>query len=128
MSDAELLRRAASEMRRRAEAATPGPWHVPRRGFGIDAGEFDTVIGPGRVDCMAYCYGGSSTIDGDRLDADQAHIASWHPAVAFKVARVLQSIAEHIASHDCEAHCEPGGRAESRDAYDLARAYLQEQP
>ena len=26
--------------------------------------------------------------------------------------------------HECEAHCEPGGCSESRDAYDLANAYL----
>lgn len=55
-------------------AATPGPWHVAKAG-GIDAGEYDTVIGRGDVDCMSRCYGGVSTIDGDNLDADAALIA-----------------------------------------------------
>lgn len=64
----------------RAEAALEGvsaePWHIPRRGTGIDSGEYGTVIGGGNVDCMAYCYGGSSTIEGDNLEADLRFIAA----------------------------------------------------
>ena len=69
-----------SDVVERAEAALEGvseePWHIPRRGTGIDSGEYGTVIGGGDVDCMSYCYGGSSTIEGDNLDADLRFIAA----------------------------------------------------
>ncbi len=64
----------------RAEAAlegtSPEPWHIPRSGQGIDSGEYGTVIERGNVECMSYCYGGSSTIEGDNLDADLRFIAA----------------------------------------------------
>lgn len=91
---ADVLRRAAGLMRERAEAATRTRWLVPRGGTGIDAGEYDTVVGRGPVDCMAYCYGGTSTIEGDRLEQDQAHIAGMDPTVALAVADWLDRTAE----------------------------------
>ena len=76
------------EIEAAAKKATPGPWRV-EEGIGIDAGEYDEVISPGQVSCMSYCYGGSSTIDGDNLDADMAHIAMMDPATTLAlVARV----------------------------------------
>ena len=112
---AETLRRAAALMRERAEAATPGVWRHTEHG--IEAGEYAEVIVPGRVECMAYCYGGSSTLDGDRIDLDGDHIASWHPAVALAVADLLDLLARRSISTDLE-------HAERDAALAVARAYL----
>lgn len=80
----------------RAEAAlegtSPEPWHIPRSGQGIDSGEYGTVIERGNVECMSYCYGGTSTIEGDNLDADLRFIAAARSLVpelvdALKTAR-----------------------------------------
>jgi hypothetical protein len=56
-------------------AATPGPWSIDAKGW-IDAGDYATVIGPADVDCMSYCYGGTSRIEGDNLPADAALIVA----------------------------------------------------
>ena len=59
----------------RANAATEGPW-LRREGHAeIDGQNYAEVLIPGRVECGSYCYGGTSTIEGDRLDADLAFIA-----------------------------------------------------
>lgn len=89
---AQRLREAATKLREAAEAATPGPWRSGKSGD-IDAGQFDTVIGRGPVECMAYCYGGSSTIEGDRLDEDRAYIALMAPPVALALADLLEEVA-----------------------------------
>lgn len=68
--DAEALRELAA-------AATPGPWTWGKGG--IYAGEYDEVLTTGPVECMTYCYGGSSTLDGDRYDQDAAYIAAANP-------------------------------------------------
>lgn len=71
-----------------ARAATQGRWHR-NQGWAsspsIDAGEYDTVIGPGEVRCATYCYGGSSSVEVS--DEDAAHIAHHDPA------RVLAEVA-----------------------------------
>ena len=108
---AELLREAAALMRGRAEAATPGG---PRWETQPDEMHGGAVILPADSD---------SAIAGAGAD-DAEHIASWHPTVALAVAVLLASTAEHIASHDCEAHCEPDGCDMSNDARAVARAYL----
>jgi hypothetical protein len=109
---ADLLRRAAKEMRERAEAATPGPYYVqpndliggfmvrdeaepPSTGHGRDVGDFMTVD-----DCR--------------------HIASWHPAVALAVADWLEN----------EAELEEGWSAYEAvpQCVAVARAYLGEDP
>ena len=66
------------EIEAAAKEATPGEWRVD--GEQIEAGEFGEVIIPGPVLCGSYCYGGSSTIDGDHLAEDFAHIAMMDPA------------------------------------------------
>lgn len=109
---AELLRRAAALMRERAEAnyVTPSPWGfagVDGHGFAVHHGEHDTVALYANL-------------------PDAKHIASWHPAVALAVANLLDSLAEHVESHDCEAHCEPFGCQPVLEATELARAYLGE--
>lgn len=66
-------------------AATPGPWRSDVRDgerlVGIDGPNYAEVLLPGRVDCMAYCYGGSSRIEGDNLEADAAFIAAARNAL-----------------------------------------------
>lgn len=79
----------------RAEA-TPGPWRVAPSGA-IDAGDYDTVIGPGDVNCMSRCYGGTSTIEGDNLTADAACIiaaVNHLPALVAALRAVLGLAAE----------------------------------
>ena len=66
------------EIEAAAKKATPGEWRVD--GEQIEAGEFGEVIVPGPVLCGSYCYGGSSTIDGDHLAEDFAHVAMMDPA------------------------------------------------
>ncbi len=97
---ADLLRRAASLMRERAEAATRGPWVVD--GYGKDGWQ---VNGDGTVfaDCHVF-----------QNDAD--HIASWHPAVALAVADWLEADATVIERHGLDVTVSK--------AYAVARAYL----
>jgi|JI10StandDraft_1071094.scaffolds.fasta_scaffold921141_2 hypothetical protein len=54
-----------------ADSGTPGPWRITQRDTGnwIDAGEYDEVLAPEQVECMAYCYGGSSAIEMSDTDA-----------------------------------------------------------
>lgn len=54
--------------------ATPGPWEATKRG--IEGNTYDDVIAPGPVECMSHCYGGSSTVEGDRYDTDRALIVA----------------------------------------------------
>ena len=109
---AEILRRAASLMRERAEAATPGPWVAS-----IDNPHFfrqPSVQAPDQghdeewvAECKDARYHGAS---------DAEHIASWHPAVALAVADWLEQHADDHSSYDC--NWEPCA------ALAVARAYL----
>jgi hypothetical protein len=80
----EVLRRAAGLMRERAEAATPGPWrdftYGDRMMHYVDAGPNTNLVASG-------AFG---------ENADAAHIASWHPAVALAVADWLEEAADHL--------------------------------
>ncbi len=67
-------------------AATSGPWEVC--GQSIDGPDYKEVIRKGPVDCMAYCYGGSSTIEGDNLAADMAFCAAARTALPALIAEV----------------------------------------
>ena len=90
---AETLRRAAALMRERAEAATPGPW----------------VVGPYHQLTSVLSHDGGLTIASvgavrlPFVEADAAHIASWHPAVALAVADWLTFIADARESIDAIA-------------------------
>lgn len=67
-------------MRERAEAATGGPWVADRR---------MVVAAPGpNAKYVADCFD-----EPVASDADAAHIASWHPAVALAVAKALDDVA-----------------------------------
>jgi hypothetical protein len=74
-------------------AATKGAWHIAKSGA-IDAGEYDTVLTGGPVECMAYCYGGSSTVEVE--DADAALIVAAVNALPQLTAalRAVEALAE----------------------------------
>lgn len=59
-------------------------WDGRRRA--IDGAGYAEVLYPGGVDCMAYCYGGSSTIEGDNLDSDMRFVAEARTLVPELVA------------------------------------------
>lgn len=71
------------------DAATPPPWTVHKCGIDGPVG-LDEVISPGDVECMAYCYGGSSTVRGDRLAEDLQFIAAARTALPELIARVRE--------------------------------------
>ena len=113
---AETLRKAASLMRERAEAATPGPWQM-RYGFPA------YVSGPGETVTI-------NDLSGDMELEDAAHVASWHPAVALAVADWLDREAAEVREWTVEqAGSHPvhysTGRVDSH-AVAVARAYLGE--
>jgi len=79
----------------RANAATEGPWWRREGHAEIDGQNYAEVLIPGRVECGSYCYGGTSTIEGDRLDADLAFIAHARtdvPALVAEVRRLRESL------------------------------------
>ena len=45
----------------------------------------------------------------DDEQAVQEANALMSPSFGVAVGQLLESVAEHVASRDCEAHCEPGG-------------------
>jgi len=114
---AALLREAAALMRRRAEAATTGPWatthisesavanqHIIERWFvmGCFGSDPGNQTGP-----AAVC----------EYEPDGEHIASWHPAVALAVAGWLDLVARLL-----DEGFDPN--AETVEALAVARAYL----
>jgi len=56
----------------------------------------------------------------------RGHLAIREATFLRATSRLLDEVAEHVASHDCEAHCELQGCATARAAYVAARAYLGE--
>lgn len=108
---AELLRRAASLMRERAEGATPGPWEVysgPRKMYVESVAAEDASGNP--VPIM-------QSIDRGAF-ADVGHIASWHPVVALAVADWLDDALE------AHLHVRVGNYRSYLKAVEVARAYL----
>jgi hypothetical protein len=107
---AEVLRRAATLMRERANDIAPGRW-VCKPSSDIDTS--DTFVYGGRNGGVHM----ATTWCGD-------YIASWHPAVALAVAAWLDSAADHmdpdLALDGGYPDCEQDG------ALRLARAYLGE--
>lgn len=78
-----------------AEAASKGPWEAGKNGsiYGADYAE---VIVKGPVECMAYCYGGSSTFDGDNLEADAKHIATMDPSTTLALVDRLEQAEREV--------------------------------
>lgn len=117
---AELLRRAVAEMRKRAEAATPGPWGIDERSGRDVTDQWWYEVGVSMPDTRGALILGDNEDDG----ATAKHVASWHPIVALAVADLLEELA---AMSDGEAPDFWGG-AWPADALAVARAYLGEQP
>lgn len=93
---AAVLREAAALMRSRAEAAMESPWRARLfNGEGQVVDSEDEILAVGDYE-------------------DMVHIASWHPAVALKVADLLDLLSELV--DDYPSDLEP--------AVDLARTYL----
>lgn len=87
VTPAETLAAAAEKLKRLASDATPGPWEADY--FDISQHwriGYDEVTSD-EVDCMAYCYGGSSK--GLRRTEDANYIATMNPAVGLALAEVL---------------------------------------
>ena len=89
-------------IRERLATATPGPWKANEDGT-IDGSNYDEVICKGQVDCMSYCYGGSSVIEGDNLKADAEFIAHSPETQARLLAALDGVLALHsVDTHECE--------------------------
>ena len=124
------------EIEATAKKATPDEWRVD--GEQIEAGEFGEVIIPGPVLCGSYCYGGSSTIDGDHLAEDFAHIAMMDPATTLALVAEVRELRARLFSVTNVAHavdasaggtveyCHPGTRAWRDVASDLLKALGEE--
>ena len=100
MTPAKELAAAAAKLDALAAEATDGPWilakHEDGRILGIDAHDgYDDVVTTGEVSCMAYCYGGTSTIEA--TDADWRYIAAMNPLVGKALAAWLRHEAEGAA-------------------------------
>jgi hypothetical protein len=118
---ADLLRQAATILRERAEAATPGPWRST-------TGIAPNVLGPREPEDLG---GGLASIlranlpliNGQRRrEANVAYSATMHPGVGLALADWLLVQSHHVASGQCEAHCEyPDGCDETASALAVAR-------
>lgn len=80
MSALEEITAAIDRLTALRAASTPGDWWAGPGGR-IRAGEYNDVIDTGPVDCMAYCYGGTSTIEGDNLGSDLDLIVTLHATI-----------------------------------------------
>ncbi len=107
---AEVLRRAATLMRERAEAVRAG------------AAEPDMWFGPEEL--VEEFVNGSQHEMGDP-QSDAEHIASWHPVVAVAVADWLDALAE-FPTFDVEPEYADQIRATITAGILVARAYLGE--
>lgn len=76
----------------RAKAAlagvTEGPWKWERNTLTGGIGGYDEVITPGPVECMSYCYGGTSVIELENPEHDREFIAAARTLVPELVAEV----------------------------------------
>jgi hypothetical protein len=130
----DVLRRAARLMRERAEAASAGPWTSQGGGFVMPPTPWSvgTTWRDAAIIHPNFANGGVQ-----RANADAAHIASWHPAVALAVADWLDNTAYWLTCDECNAskdRCtearQAGKRAccpdcsHARAATSVARAYL----
>ena len=117
---AAQLRTAAKWMRKRAEAATPGPWRPVSALYQDDA--FSAVLDDrGDVDDPRTWLVGSG-LGAVNPAGTVDHIASWHPLVALAVADWLDSVTDRWIGV-------PAGPSEPEPedfdaALAVARAYL----
>lgn len=76
------------------DGVTEGPWKWERNTLAGGQGGYDEVISPGPVDCMSYCYGGTSTIDEDNPERDREFIAQSRTLVPELVDLAARQAAE----------------------------------
>lgn len=94
---AELLRQAATQIRERAEAASPGEWTAvvakgpKRRKQQYAMVGLADMRGQGEAGCLAVFAG----LNEHRAD-DAEHVASWQPIVALAFADLLDAQAKLI--------------------------------
>lgn len=90
---AETIRRAATLMRQRAQAATGSPWHaspVYSKDASATSGVYSHAHPAGSAESEVVASGRIKPgYGGIRRGANAEHIASWHPAVALAVAAWL---------------------------------------
>lgn len=85
---AVLLGLAAKGIREKAQAATRGPWRPETR-----ASEDEPDAGAEHVAASDAANVARTGTDCRGAEADAAHIASWHPAMALAVAEWLETTA-----------------------------------
>ncbi len=109
---ADTIRRAATLMRQRAQAATPGPWHI------------GNAVNP-TTPCNIHTFPGAQPIADDVGWLDAEHIAAMHPDVAALIADWLAFEALRLDETAADAAAD-----ESRGIYalDISRTYLGETP
>lgn len=101
-------------LRELAEQATPGPWKH-KDGL-IDGPNYAEVIYTGPVDCMAYCYGGSSTIEWER-DVDAEFVAAANPTVVLDLLDRIATLTTQVRNQAAELE-------DTRAAHQLTRHQL----
>ena len=93
-TDADLLRRAATLMRERAEAATRGPWSAFRF-WDADYECWRIHTEPTGGESIEVA-GGLAERGGVHGEEDARHIASWSPPPALAAADLLDRVADEI--------------------------------
>lgn len=94
----QRLRAAIERLEQLDRDATPGPWSSDHRGICGNESGYDDVIVGGPVECMSYCYGGTSTLEGDRFEADKALIVALRGCVPEILAILRTGLREAEAS------------------------------
>jgi len=111
----DRLRQAANVLRERAEKATPGPWRE----------EYSGKTGPVVLDVESHnALDHVAKCCHYRAGFDAAYIATVHPGVGLALADMLDTVAHHVGTFDCEAHCEPDGCSTVRESDRIADLIL----
>jgi hypothetical protein len=109
----DLLRQAATVLRERADAATPGPWRTDVEIDGVHAGS-RTVVRAGVGYRSRVVSVGQTRPHHSKGEASAAYIATMHPGVGHALADWLDNEASIMGDHLA--------------ALTVARAVLGEQP
>ena len=91
---AELLRRAATILRERAEAATPGPWEANMHSPDMGGRHGWDLRGPRNLGPLG------AVVSARMLSGNAHYIATMHPGVGLAIADLLDCVAEDAESND----------------------------
>ena len=99
------------ELRKLAEAATPGPWE--KVGDGIDGGKVgcETVIDVEDLPAAQYPEMQSGEMVGDNLINDLEYIAAMNPATTLKLLGALEALEFYASAPQSTHNTEPGVNA-----------------